>query len=100
MSSQVQVATDFAERMHEMTYLFDAVLSIVIPWRIVRRFIEFIASIVMRSVYDREENEGLFVSFFRLSVSQISGFYENLLSKNLSFTILSILFLTRAKSEF
>jgi len=44
-----------------MTGLFEEVLHYFIPWRTVRRFVEFIASLILRRVYDAEENEGLFI---------------------------------------
>jgi hypothetical protein len=55
----LQVATDFGPKMREITPLFDEVLSTMIPWPQLRRWIEFLASIFLRRVYSTEETEEL-----------------------------------------
>lgn len=55
----VQLATDFAPQMKELTPLFDEVLATVIPWQWLRRFIEFLASIFLRRMFSAEETEEL-----------------------------------------
>ncbi|KIN08713.1 hypothetical protein OIDMADRAFT_23483 [Oidiodendron maius Zn] len=55
----VEVATDFAPRMKMITPLFDEVLVPLIPWAFMRRFIEFVASLILRRVYSSEETQEL-----------------------------------------
>jgi hypothetical protein len=45
--------------MREITPLFDEVLSTMIPWPQLRRWIEFLASIFLRRVYSPEETKEL-----------------------------------------
>jgi hypothetical protein len=45
--------------MREITPLFDQVLSSMIPWPQIRRWIEFLASIFLRRVYSSEETKEL-----------------------------------------
>jgi hypothetical protein len=45
--------------MREITPLFDEVLSTMIPWPQLRRWIEFLASILLRRVYSPEETKEL-----------------------------------------
>ena len=52
-----QLATDFAPKMQELTPLFDEVLSIVFPYRFMRRFVEFLASIFLFRLYSSEETQ-------------------------------------------
>jgi len=54
-----QVATDFGPKMRHITPLFDEVLSTIIPWRQLRQWIEFLASIFLRRVYSSEETKEL-----------------------------------------
>jgi hypothetical protein len=54
-----KLATDFAPRMKDITPLFDEVLASVIPWWFLRRFIEWIASLMLRRVYSSEESQEL-----------------------------------------
>lgn len=54
-----QLATDFSPKMKELTPLFDEVLATMVPWRKVRRFIEFLASLVLRRVFSKEETQEL-----------------------------------------
>lgn len=53
------LATDLSSQMKELVPLFDAVLSIIIPWRKCRYVIEFLASLVLRRVFSKEETEEL-----------------------------------------
>lgn len=55
----VEVATDFAPRMKTITPLFDEVLIPLIPWAFMRRFVEFVASLILRRVYSSEETQEL-----------------------------------------
>lgn len=55
----LQVATDFGPKMRHITPLFDEVLSSMIPWPQLRRWIEFLASIFLRRVYSSEETREL-----------------------------------------
>ena len=55
----LQLATDFAPKMQAITPLFDEVLSSIIPWPFLRRWIEFLASIFLRRVYSSEETREL-----------------------------------------
>jgi hypothetical protein len=55
----LQVATDFGPKMRHITPLFDEVLSTIIPWRQLRRWIEFLASIFLKRVYSSEETKEL-----------------------------------------
>ena len=54
-----QLATDFASKMQEITPLFDEVLATVIPWAWLRRFIEWISTLVLRRAYSSEETQEL-----------------------------------------
>jgi hypothetical protein len=54
-----KLATDFGPRMKDITPLFDEVLASFVPWWFLRRFIELIASLVLRRVYSSEETQEL-----------------------------------------
>ena len=45
--------------MREITPLFDEVLSTIVPWSQLRRWIEFLASVFLRRVYSSEETKEL-----------------------------------------
>jgi hypothetical protein len=55
----LQVATDFGPKMRAIIPLFDEVLTSMIPWPRLRRWIEFLASIFLRRVYSSEETQEL-----------------------------------------
>lgn len=61
------LATDFASQMRDLTSLFDEVLSYMIPYARVRRFIEFLASLFLFRVFSSEETQEL------RGISQASG---------------------------
>jgi hypothetical protein len=54
-----RLATDFSPQMLELRPLFDEVLTPMVPWRRVRLFIEWAASLVLRRVFSSEETEEL-----------------------------------------
>jgi hypothetical protein len=54
-----QLATSFAPKMQEIIPLFDEVLSVAIPWPWLRRFIQWISTLVLRRVYSSEETQEL-----------------------------------------
>lgn len=53
------IATDFAPKMRAITPIMDELLSVYIPWRPLRYFIEFLASITLWRVYSSEETSEL-----------------------------------------
>lgn len=55
----VQLATDFAPKMQEITPLFDEVLATAIRWAWLRRFIEWISTLFLRRVYSSEQTQEL-----------------------------------------
>lgn len=55
----VKLATDFAPKMREITPLFDVVLASAIPWEILRRFVKFLAFLLLRRVHSPEETQEL-----------------------------------------
>jgi hypothetical protein len=54
-----ELAMDFAPRMRELTPILDEVLSYIIPYARVRRFIQFLASVVLFRVFSKEETQEL-----------------------------------------
>lgn len=54
-----KLATDLSPQMLELRPLFDEVLTPMLPWRRVRRFVELLASLFLRRVYSSEETEEL-----------------------------------------
>lgn len=54
-----KLATDSAERMRDLTPLFDEVLSYIVPYAWIRRFIHFLASVLLFRVFSKEETREL-----------------------------------------
>lgn len=63
----VELASDFAPRMREITPLFDTVLASVVPWSFLRSIIKFVAFFILRRVYSSEETQEL------VGISKASG---------------------------
>jgi len=53
------MASEFAPKMQAITPLFDQLLSTFIAWRLLRQFIEYLASIFLRRVASAEETAEL-----------------------------------------
>jgi hypothetical protein len=53
------MASDFAPKMQAITPLFDQLLSTFIAWRLLRQFIEYLASMFLRRVWSAEETAEL-----------------------------------------